>query len=125
WAKVRPGSWRRRGTSASTPRSPAVRPLRSATSPSHTRPPRDTRPSPSPVTERGWTSLVAFPTESPPELVLNACFDTCILPGQEGFSRAQQPQLRAILARGPPPTRSPAFSPRDRGREPPIPRQKR
>ena len=28
--------------------SPAVRPLRSATSPSHTSPPRDTRPSPSP-----------------------------------------------------------------------------
>jgi hypothetical protein len=43
-------------------------PRRSATSPSHTSPPRDTRPSPSPVTVRGPTSLVAFPSESPPEL---------------------------------------------------------
>jgi hypothetical protein len=93
-ARVTPGSWRRRGSAAIASLRPAVRPLRSAISPSHTSPACDTSPSPSPVTVRGRTSLVACPIESPPELgSLDACFDTRILPGQEGFSRAQQAQL--------------------------------
>jgi hypothetical protein len=65
---VTPGAWRRRGADASTWLNPAVRPLRSATSPSQTSPACDTRPSPSPVTVRGRMSLVAYAIESPPEL---------------------------------------------------------